>query len=78
MRKLRTKTRNRSSHNPKSDEPSAFQAQGVQSVVDQRGECFAQPRTSQRVDVFILTAILDVCRPACWGSNYTRSPELPS
>ena len=63
MHKLITETRNRSSHNPKSDEPSAFQAQGVQSVVDQRGECFAQPRTSQRVDVFIPTAILDVCRP---------------
>ena len=31
MHKLRTETRNRSSHNPKSDEPLAFQAQG--------GEC---------------------------------------
>ena len=46
MHKLRTETRNRSSYNPKSDRPSASQAQGVQSVVDQGGECFAQPRPS--------------------------------
>ena len=30
MHKLRTETRNRSSYNPKSDEPSASLAQGVQ------------------------------------------------
>ena len=46
MDKLRTETRNSSSYNPKSNGPSASQAQDVQSVVDQGGECFAQLRTS--------------------------------
>ena len=62
MHKLRAETRNRNSYNSQSDEPSASQAQGVRSVVNQDGECFAQPRASQRVDVFIPTAVLRVCR----------------
>ena len=38
----------------------SFQAQGVQSGVDQGGEYFAQPRTAYRMDVFIPAAVLHV------------------
>ena len=77
MRKLRTETRKLSSYNPKSDEPSASQAQGVPSVVDQRDECFSQPPDVAASENFVPTAILDVCAPACWRSNHAI-PELPS
>ena len=63
MHKLRTETRNRSSYNPKSHEPSASRPRGVQSGVDQGGERFAQPRTSQHVAVFIPTAVLQCVGP---------------
>ena len=38
----------------------SFQAQGVQPGVDQGGEYFPQPRTPQRVDVLIPTAVFHV------------------
>ena len=78
MHKLRAETRNRSSYNSKSDEPSASQAQGVRFVVNQDGECFPHPRASQRVDVFIPTAVLRVCRPAYVDSNHMRPRQLSS
>ena len=78
MHKLRAETRNRSSYNSKSDEPSASQAQGVRFVVNQDGECFPHPRASQRVDVFIPTAVLRVCSPAYVDSNHVRPRQLSS
>ena len=78
MHKLRAETRNRNSYNSQSDEPSASQAQGVRSVVSQDGECFAQPRASQRVDAFIPTAVLRVCRSTVAVPRITRPPPCAS
>ena len=63
MHKLRAETRSLSSYISWSDEPSACQAQGVRSVVNQDGEFFLRPWVSHQVDVFFPTAFLRAFKP---------------
>ena len=53
----------------------SFQAQGVQPGVDQGGEYLAQPRTAQRVDVLIPTAVLHVMQAVLNAPVVAEQPE---
>ena len=51
------------------------QAQGVQTGVDEGGEYLAQPRTAQRVDVLIPTAVLHVMQAVLNAPVVAEQPE---
>ena len=53
----------------------SFQAQDVQPGVDQGGEYLAQPRTAQRVDVLIPTAVLHVMQAVLNAPVVAEQPE---
>ena len=53
----------------------SFQAQDVQTGVDQGGEYLAQPRTAQRVDVLIPTAVLHVMQAVLNAPVVAEQPE---
>ena len=54
---------------------ASFQAQDVQPGVDQGGEYLAQPRTAQRVEVLIPTAVLHVMQAVLNAPVVAKQPE---